>query len=293
VHRKILFLEKEFGTMHRRSQLRGFTLIELLVVIAIIAILAAILFPVFAQARAKARQTSSLSNLKNINLAFQMYAQDYDERFPYWNWWESSENGGCGGRFPATPAGPCGWYGSLWINSLQPYIKNTQIYADPSDRGNLSVRSSDLYWWTPGGQTDVQLIAKGFNPQVINQKLSYGMNEYVSNDTDGFNGMAAQDRPAQTLLVAESITSFACCGSRPDRNNPADPRHRFILRRVSYANQCDGTWAGDSAVHNAAWESNQCTRHAGGENVGYADGHVKWSKAPQITWDLFHGDQAQ
>ena len=61
---------------------RGFTLIELLVVIAIIAILAAILFPVFAQAREKARQASCTSNLKQIGMAFKMYIQDYDERWP-------------------------------------------------------------------------------------------------------------------------------------------------------------------------------------------------------------------
>src|SRR5713226_9587436 len=65
----------------------GFTLIELLVVIAIIAILAAILFPVFAQAREKARQTTCASNMKQMGLALEMYRQDYDSRNPNeWPW---------------------------------------------------------------------------------------------------------------------------------------------------------------------------------------------------------------
>jgi prepilin-type N-terminal cleavage/methylation domain-containing protein len=63
---------------HRQAPRRGFTLIELLVVIAIIAILAAILFPVFAQARDSARQTTCLSNLKQLGTGLTMYAQDYD-----------------------------------------------------------------------------------------------------------------------------------------------------------------------------------------------------------------------
>jgi prepilin-type N-terminal cleavage/methylation domain-containing protein/prepilin-type processing-associated H-X9-DG protein len=84
---------------YQRGRRSGFTLIELLVVIAIIAILAAILFPVFAQAREKARASSCLSNQKQISLAFSMYAQDYDETYPYpWfeqtdQWWEDAVNG--------------------------------------------------------------------------------------------------------------------------------------------------------------------------------------------------------
>src|SRR5438477_3958243 len=88
--------------VHRPSLLfrrrdRGFTLIELLVVIAIIAILAAILFPVFAQARAKAKQAACLSNEKQIGNAIMMYAQDYDERLPtcysYGLAWTNVNNG--------------------------------------------------------------------------------------------------------------------------------------------------------------------------------------------------------
>jgi prepilin-type N-terminal cleavage/methylation domain-containing protein/prepilin-type processing-associated H-X9-DG protein len=90
--------------------MRGFTLIELLVVIAIIAILAAILFPVFAQAREKARQTQCLSNSKNIGTALLMYAQDYDEGIVPWLSLD-------GGR--ATP----NWQ-RPWTGRLQPYIKN-------------------------------------------------------------------------------------------------------------------------------------------------------------------------
>ena len=116
----------------------GFTLIELLVVIAIIAILAAILFPVFAQAREKARGISCVSNMKQIALALKMYQQDYDERMF------------ASGNLPAE--GDPSWFnrvpdgqnlvrmmggGFSWFS--QPYIKNTQIFRCPSDTG-------DNYW---------------------------------------------------------------------------------------------------------------------------------------------------
>ncbi|MGC8783641.1 MAG: prepilin-type N-terminal cleavage/methylation domain-containing protein [Armatimonadota bacterium] len=97
---------------------RAFTLIELLVVIAIIAILAAILFPVFAQARDKARQTADLSNLKQIGLAIQMYAQDYDETMAPAEAWR-----------PDLPADPGQFV--TWMALVLPYTKNHQIFRSP------------------------------------------------------------------------------------------------------------------------------------------------------------------
>ena len=99
---------------------RGFTLIELLVVIAIIAILAAILFPVFARAREKARQSSCMSNLKQMGLAILMYAQDYDETLPRH----------CYQPRPAIPFGD--W---PWSYAVQPYVRNTQMFLCPSNSG--------------------------------------------------------------------------------------------------------------------------------------------------------------
>src|SRR5947207_1777505 len=94
--------------MHRRP---GFTLIELLVVIAIIAILAAILFPVFAQAREKARQTTCLSNLRQMGWGLQMYGQDYDERMP---------PGGYSGINDFGNASAAGWKPNF-LSCIQPY----------------------------------------------------------------------------------------------------------------------------------------------------------------------------
>jgi prepilin-type N-terminal cleavage/methylation domain-containing protein len=129
--------------MVHRNRRPGFTLIELLVVIAIIAILAAILFPVFAQAREKARQASCISNNKQVGLATMMYSQDYDELYPpafgyypagigwMWNFVGATPynapcpNGACG---PSWTSGMSGF----WANVIQPYEKNYQVLLCPS-----------------------------------------------------------------------------------------------------------------------------------------------------------------
>jgi len=140
--------------MHRKTQ--AFTLIELLVVIAIIAILAAILFPVFAQAREKARGASCVSNLKQISLAVKMYGQDYDERYfssgnlPLDGDGAASSRACDGQNLVRMMGGGLSWF-------TQPYIKNQGIFKCPSDTGeNLWGRnttgwpySTAVFWGRP------------------------------------------------------------------------------------------------------------------------------------------------
>jgi prepilin-type N-terminal cleavage/methylation domain-containing protein/prepilin-type processing-associated H-X9-DG protein len=149
---------------------RGFTLIELLVVIAIIAILAAILFPVFARAREKARQTSCLSNLKQIGLGAMMYAQDYDESML------------CRYRGPAASAVeyPNGreYTGLMWYWAVYPYVNNMQIFDCPSES----------YKWT-GGYTGA---------------FRYGYSRYLGYASMDSLKLAEIEKPAETFMIGDS-----------------------------------------------------------------------------------------
>ncbi len=146
---------------------KGFTLIELLVVIAIIAILAAILFPVFAQAREKARAISCLSNEKQIGLGIMMYTQDYDEAFPF----------GLDAKWQVS-----------WAVTTQPYIKNYNIYRCPDD-SNLNLG----YSWMSSSWAGIP--------------ISYGVNGLIQTNSSGVTSLLGVMTPmAQSWISPMSVT---------------------------------------------------------------------------------------
>jgi len=157
---------------------RGFTLIELLVVIAIIAILAAILFPVFAQARERARSTSCLSNCKQIGLGLMMYIEDSDGIF-----------------FNQVYPSPKAWAtpGILvhWTEVLMPYIKSTGVFACPSYREAMDV----AYYTRPSYP-----IGYGFNERLLGRYRTY-TNVPLSQDM--------LKAPSEVGLIADSEFTWA------------------------------------------------------------------------------------
>jgi prepilin-type N-terminal cleavage/methylation domain-containing protein/prepilin-type processing-associated H-X9-DG protein len=158
---------------------RGFTLIELLVVIAIIAILAAILFPVFAKAREKARQTSCLSNVKQISLGILMYVQDYDETY-----------GWCCNSLASRPPQPqwrpdSNTVGAITYDGLvMPYVKNRQLFSCPSLNLGIESYSINRYLVQSAGGCTGRMQAM----------VKYPGELAVMSDGDGHNGFCAVNR---------------------------------------------------------------------------------------------------
>jgi prepilin-type N-terminal cleavage/methylation domain-containing protein len=271
-----------------REARNGFTLIELLVVIAIIAILAAILFPVFAQAREKARQTSCLSNTKQMGLGVMMYIQDYDETFPPAYYY----NAVTGGNLDANGI-------QHWSGFVQPYIKNAGIFVCPSDK----IR----------GQTPTNAGA----PAVYDNqapRISYTANEAVLPRPRGsvggvfvgqpqnVVGMAAVDQPASVIALTE-FTDYlnALSGSGPGgtyykSHRPSDAWARDAAGTVAYdtsinagsapiytlsaaaakaifAAQPTAPFGGGSYPHLIYVNSG---RHSEGDTFTFCDGHSKW-----------------
>jgi prepilin-type N-terminal cleavage/methylation domain-containing protein len=231
-------LDRSYFNRSRRS---AFTLIELLVVIAIIAILAAILFPVFAQAREKARQTTCASNLKQLGSAAMMYAQDYDETLcidPY--------------RTIASDSNSA----VIWDIMLAPYIKAGVAVTGTAGAGTLNGNYTSTAY--TGGSVFFQCpsdtVVRG------GAGVSWNPRSYSWNTATGGVGggvpVAMIPVPADTILLTE----------RPASNN------------ITNFSSC---WNVTSPDVQAAGVPGLLPVHSGGWEYLFSDGHVKWSKPQQ------------
>jgi len=239
----------------QRNNVSGFTLIELLVVIAIIAILAAILFPVFAKVREKARQTSCLSNEKQLGLAFMQYSQDNDETLP---------NG--------TQLNFGGSLGAGWGGQVFPYVKSIGVYHCPDDS-------------TPG-------IPGATPPQY---PVSYAYNTNIPNTFNAGNGLPitlgklpAFTSPAKTVLLSEVTNAYGAVnvaneGGAVNNVSPGSTGNAFFDGQA-HGNQDSPTVKGATG-YLAGYSkdiSQPLGRHTDGACYLFADGHAKWVRGSQM-----------
>lgn len=236
---------------------QGFTLIELLVVIAIIAILAAILFPVFAKAREKARQTACLSNEKQLGLGFMQYAQDFDETLPPQNY--GNNNAGT----------------AHWMDIVYPYVKSAPMFscpdgtADPvftpcANLDDCSARSgyrfgsyaaNSAYY---GGYADAAKKVPALSPF-----------EPVGTGLPGVTPLSKIVVPATTIAACE--TSYNMAG--------------YKTATVSWGNGVVPTYVATTSppTINAGANSQAVVQHSGGMNAVWCDGHAKWMTGASLV----------
>ena len=303
--------------MHRRTR-TGFTLIELLVVIAIIAILAAMLFPVFARARESARKIQCLSNVKNIAVAVQMYLSDYDRFPPSEHRQEAmdkitqwiSEDRGCTStaNYRATWANPF----VRWTVVLDEYVKNRDVWRCPSAKWDAS-----SWWIIPNYMGDWLKYLEATHGQWISRGSSTGGDMCAAHGMPPGWGGIITDSIAQQMGNATPANSPGCFSQSigtpvvlfdVKTSQIGDPVHlvacadaanmimefrnaKDIMYEVCSQN-CGVDW---SACPQASvcsfpvedletWQTDagyrrKYTRHLGGGNVGFADGHASWWSA--------------
>ncbi len=238
-------METGYTKMKVQRLTSAFTLIELVVVIAIISILAAILFPVFASAREKARQTTCASNLKQLGLGMLQYAQDYDEYVP------------CGTGTSGTLLG-CGWIGQVY-----PYIKSVAVFQCPDQTGrpNVAAVKPAVY---PGYR---------YNSNLIKPCNTCGMTLYP---------LTKYNRTAATVMVYETESSTIDPSSPLETSSPAGNGATFAASSFGYPNGTSMVptcgWAYGISAPNSS------TRHNNGSNWLEADGHAKYGPLEKISF---------
>jgi prepilin-type N-terminal cleavage/methylation domain-containing protein/prepilin-type processing-associated H-X9-DG protein len=252
----------------RQAQARShaFTLIELLVVIAIIAILAAILFPVFAKAREKARQSTCQNNLKQLATAIvATYANDWDERFPSSvldkNVTKAAINS------------------SAWDQQIVSYVKSAGVFKCPSNSiKKYSVHEPMQMVGTKAAKT--RIVSYGMNDQLLGVKENANA---VAKDREpkqakGLTQAAVQD-PAGTIILAEMKQAInnRKVQSSPNKagglENSAEIHVWYHVTEPGLVEEASG----NTKAWNTDWGVAR-DQHSGGAVFAYVDGHVKWKK---------------
>ncbi len=274
----------------KRNGSPAFTLIELLVVIAIIAILAAILFPVFAQAREKARQISCLSNLKQIGLGLVMYNQDYDETMPL--------------AFAGIDPINNGGVNVIPIDSqLKPYIKNDQVWKCPSDSENVADSGLGDYWdGSYAANSTAYRRSYGYVGNIHTVQYEQATGD-TSIDGDPNTGMsqwggppyapttlAKIDQPADTIGIVENWSpgeGASVLGSPWGALFTGCDTYKLAGR--NYPPQGGGdSWGGSSSSScYSAYQGPASKGHTNMGNYVFTDGHAKAMSWGAIRHDDF------